>query len=672
LSDTNNQTIRYSVDASGVEAGVSKLTSSATRVNQAMSQMADRAALVDRAMKEAADNGMSLSARQANALSAQVERLGRSMGAMGTRADQMRAKLASMGAANTFGPMIDDFEQVQKAAQGAHGGMAVISRELMVMGHEALTGNFKRLGGSAMVLGERLNVLQYVLSPLGAGLLATAAGAAAFAAVAFNGDKEAKQFAAALQMTGNYAGLTADSFAKMAGTVSSASGSGLGSASELLRSLAASGQYTSEQMQSLATVMLDTSRVTGQSLEDVSKLYEGLAKDPAKWAADHIDSMHEMNVSTLEQVEAMQRAGDEYAAFQTVVDALTQQVEDSSRDHLSAAAKFWDGLTSAIDGTWQAMKRTASGHETITDQINDLKAQRANVAASPEALQSIDSEVAALERQRRQLLQNADQLSAYQQVQGQAAQAESAVEKMRHQFATNAEKRAKDLEALRKDKASIEAAGGTMPDYDKLVAGINEKYKDRTPRGPSPVSGINADASSALQLRKLAEQQAQQQLQSQRQLGLISATEYYRQLHDIEAKALQDEIDVEQKRVDALSKSQGSAAYKEAAGKLALLKGQMSGLDATRDDSIAESQRQDKLSAMQFQFGLNNEVRSQQAGFSHSEDTQFMSAQMRQEYDQRYQIIEQFERKVNQLKDQYPGEDFPEYVLRHPDYQALV
>lgn len=614
-----------------------------------MTQAAGRAQAAQDAMREAVTKGSTASARAINGFMASLTRAAETAGK--TRTEIMGMRAAQLGVADTAQKYIQQIADAAKHTDSFSLASHGAQRELLVMAHELSQGNFSRFAGSMMVLGERTGGLAQAVAFLAGPLGVAAVAMGAFAVAAVKGAEEARQFAAAVQMTSNYAGLTADSFAKMTATVSGASGSGLGQAAEVLRNLASSGQYTSEQMRGLATVMLDTSRVTGQSLADVSKLYEGLAQDPARWASEHISSMHNMNVATLEHIEAMQQAGDKYAAFDAVVESLLQQVQDSSQQHLSAARSEWEKLTASIESTWAAMKRGASGNETIADQINDLKRLRDQVAANPDAVKGYDEEISALERQRRQLQQNADQLSAYQQVQQQAEEAEQRVEKMRDQFATNAEKRAKELAQLQKDRDAIVAGGGSMPDYDQRVADINDKYKDRAPK--SQVSSINADASSALQLQKLAEQQAQQQLQFQRSMGLVSAENYYRQLHDIEAKALQAEIDTEQKRVNALSKFQGSAAYTEAAGKLAELKQRMSGLDTTRDDSIAESRRQDSLSAQQFQFGLNDEVRNQQAGFSHSESTQFMSAQMQQEYDQRYQIIEQFEDKVQRLKDQY-------------------
>jgi phage-related minor tail protein len=365
-----------------------------TQMASAADKLAERMRVTQAAIAEASANGSTATAREITKLVGQMGRYAATVGK--TREQLMNSTAASMGITNAVKGYASSIAEATKGTHefslASHGAQ----RELLVMAHELMQGNFSRLAGSMMVLGERTGGLAQAAALLAGPLGVAAAAMGTWAVAAVKGEEEARQFAAALQMTGNYAGLTADRFAMMTAAISSTTGSGLGKASEVLRSLAASGQYTSEQIQSLATVMLDTSRVTGQSLEDVSKLYEGLSKDPAKWAQEHIGSMHNMNVATLEHIEALQRAGDKYAAFDTVVDSLLQQVQDSSQQHLSAAAKAWDSFTSAIDASWQAMKRAASGHETITDQINDLKAQRADVAASPAALQSIDASIAAL------------------------------------------------------------------------------------------------------------------------------------------------------------------------------------------------------------------------------------------------------------------------------------
>src|SRR5258708_35631032 len=104
----------------------------------------------------------------------------------------------------------------------------------------------------------------------------------------------------------------------MAQSVAGTSGASLGKANEVLMGLAQSGKYTSDEMSGLADVIVRTSQISGQSLEDVSKEYGKLADDPVKWATEHNASMHFMDVATHQHIQALQEAGDKSAAGQAL------------------------------------------------------------------------------------------------------------------------------------------------------------------------------------------------------------------------------------------------------------------------------------------------------------------------------------------------------------------
>lgn len=74
--------------------------------------------------------------------------------------------------------LVGSLGETTEAAHSAGHGIGGITRELLVLGHEASQGNFKRLGGSLMVMGELLS------NTIPVGMLATvgAIGAAGFAA----------------------------------------------------------------------------------------------------------------------------------------------------------------------------------------------------------------------------------------------------------------------------------------------------------------------------------------------------------------------------------------------------------------------------------------------------------------------------------------------------------
>ena len=87
-----------------------------------------------------------------------------------TEAQQLRSKL----------------EQIEPAAGHAAHGTAGITRELIVLGHEALQGRFSRIPGSMMVLAERSGSATSAVAKIGDAFTSTA-GIAAIAGTAIVG-----------------------------------------------------------------------------------------------------------------------------------------------------------------------------------------------------------------------------------------------------------------------------------------------------------------------------------------------------------------------------------------------------------------------------------------------------------------------------------------------------
>ncbi len=190
----------------------------------------------------------------------------------------------------------------------------------------------------------------------------------------------------------------------MAQSVAGTSGASLGKANEVLMGLAQSGKYTSDEMSGLADVIVRTSQISGQSLEDVSKEYAKLADDPVKWATEHNASMHFMDVATYQHIQALQEAGDKHAAVQAVIEAAAAQVETSSSSHLSVAAQAWRNLSTEIQTFWDKLKQGLSSGPSLTDRIYTLMAERESISSNPLAagrIGEINKQIAALGAQQK-------------------------------------------------------------------------------------------------------------------------------------------------------------------------------------------------------------------------------------------------------------------------------
>lgn len=454
----------------------------------------------------------------------------------------------------------------------------------------------------------------------------TAAAVAALGYAYYSGSKEAKEFNDTLQVTGNYAGLTASALQAMSRQVSMNARTSFGDARDTLLDLAKTGRFTSSELDDLANVVLRTAKLTGESLEDVSKDYAKVAADPAKWAAEHNQAMHFMDVATYQHIKALQDAGDKHAAVQAVIDAATAQVANSSVDHLSKAEKAWRSLASGVEQFWAEVKKGVSTGPTLQDKIDSLMGERSDIQGNGLAsgrIAEIDKQVALLQEQQRLEQRAAESASASAQKQEAAVAAQVRIDKMRDEVMSNAQKRQKELEKLQKDRAAILAAGGAFSeaDYAKLAADINDKYKD--PKNTSAANALQNSLAGQLAALEGYEKQAKQiertgqlDLQNERTLGLVSERDYIQKSYDLKESGLQDQLAIAELEAEAAAGRKSLAERERYASKVKELEDQIVNVrkEGTNAVAVYDKKASDFLRA--YTDALNNalKLRQQEVG----------------------------------------------------------
>ena len=281
------------------------------------------------------------------------------------------------------------------AAHGSLGGAtAGVTRELLVLGHEAVTGNYTRMGGSLIVLAERTNALHAVLSGIGP-LLASTGGAFALAGVAavaalgvmsYGAESAASQLAdlsAHLRVTRTDYEALAAAGEKTARAVSSTSTIGTGDAKTAYSTLAAVPNYggTNQDLQDLIRLSGDVAKAFG---EDVPKAATRLAAgllDPtaaAKKLAD--EGFTGMDQAGAKAIERLQASGQIAAAQTALMDAyktsLKGAAEDGATPLQTALHQLEQALTSA-GANGKSLGREfgeafSMGVATLVTQITEL------------------------------------------------------------------------------------------------------------------------------------------------------------------------------------------------------------------------------------------------------------------------------------------------------------
>lgn len=209
----NNVTVRYSVDASGAQAGIGQLRAANAQLNASQDEVRRKHEAVQRAMQEAVSNGYNLTAREAKKLVDQYDRLQASAGK--TRLEMLNQQAAARGVTQAFA---DQAAAIKKAADGVHSfslNNSAARREMLVLAHEASQNQWKRFAGSMLVMAEASDALSLIMSPLGMGLTAAAGAAFLFAKQIYAGYESAQQFNKAITATGGYLGMTTEQMVNM-------------------------------------------------------------------------------------------------------------------------------------------------------------------------------------------------------------------------------------------------------------------------------------------------------------------------------------------------------------------------------------------------------------------------------------------------------------------------
>jgi phage-related minor tail protein len=365
-------------------------------------------------------------------------------------------------------------------------------RELLVLAHEASQGNWKNFGGSLMVLGERMDAMSLIFSAGGAAVGATVGIMGAFALAAIKGTEESKAFATAMQLTGNYAGLTEGRFNEMARTMADGSHTGIGTARQALQEMVASGRFTGDMLNTVGQTALTFSHMTGQSSADVVKDFAAMADGVAKWAEEHNKQYHFLTGAQYQHIEMLEREGQTQQAMQATMDAFNDHLRTQTQNvgYLESA---WHKAKDAMGDFWDRMK--AVGRDTtIDDQIAAAQAQlvnlqnRANASQGTREGSHLQDSIAAAQGALTQLqaqkdLQESDKKSAaladqlhekaIRAVKDNEALAKS-VESRKQQGDAAVKKYLADQQAMVADGMSADSAEKQAA----MIAAIREKYKE--------------------------------------------------------------------------------------------------------------------------------------------------------------------------------------------------
>lgn len=274
--------------------------------------------------------------------------------------------------------------------------------ELIVLGHEATQGNWKKFGGSMMVLAEQADLTSIALAAIRSPLTWLIGGAALLGTSFLRAESEIKQFNLAVSTTGNYAGVSKHSFDELASSVSSSGQITIGTAKEIELALIKSGRVGKESFEDTTKSVVDYMAVTGDTADKSVDFALKIFENPAKMA-------HELNLqygflgkTQREQIQNLVRIGEEAKAADIIMREFHNYMGTKAVDNVGLLAGTWHNLVTRIQEADESAgrflaKMAATGtakkqmqYDDVSKDIKDKESQKKGASKLEQKMLDID------------------------------------------------------------------------------------------------------------------------------------------------------------------------------------------------------------------------------------------------------------------------------------------
>lgn len=356
MSDDSRTTYRFDGDASGL---LTELKAVRAALDTSAQQAVKTGAAIDNAAKGSA---ASLS---------QASTAGKAVSQAQTDATNSVAK--------TTAAMKAHGAEAKGAAAAVHSfsfETAASKRELLVLAHELSQGNFKRFGGSLLVLAEQTGAASVLFSATGLAVLGLTAAVGGVALAYYKAYEDQQAFNRSLILTNNAAGLTNSTFKELAQSIAAANGHNVSSSQsrDALQATVSTGRFGPESVAPVASAVATISKLTGVAADEVVKDFEKMADAPTKYSLELNKQYHYLSLAQLEHIRQLESEGRAQDAAAISAGLLDTQLNKNRRT--------LDGLpgllhTAAIG--WDAFWQSARGLLTPDTTADKLDIERKNL-----------------------------------------------------------------------------------------------------------------------------------------------------------------------------------------------------------------------------------------------------------------------------------------------------
>lgn len=257
-------------------------------------------------------------------------------------------------------------------------------RELMMLGREALTGDFSRMPQTFGSLIAHSNLLSLAMNPIAGTIAGIVAAVGALTYVIHAGNKEFEAMSDALNKTNNYAGQTISSMSDMASAISKSSNTTVGKVADIEVAIARSGRVGEQAFASAAEAAVKYAEAGGISADKAAEFAVKMFSDPIKFAEELNMTMGYLTAEQLLYIKGLQDSGDYMAAGAENARLLREEYEKHP-PQLSAIEELLISGKKAWSEYWGATTRFVSRNATFQEQLDALN-KAIEIASKPNPL----------------------------------------------------------------------------------------------------------------------------------------------------------------------------------------------------------------------------------------------------------------------------------------------
>lgn len=318
----------------------------------------------------------------------------------------------------------------------------------------------------------------------------------------YKGHQEQDRFNQSLTLTNNLVGKTASELVAMSSRVATTANTTTGAASAVINELVGTGKVAGDELERVATAIVEITRETGISTDELVGNFNELSGKPLSALVSLNDKYHFLTLATYNQVKALQDEGNQQEAARVATEAYASAMQQSAQEihnNLGSLERAWNSLANAAGNAWDKMldigrdQSPAEALATLNKNIADAQQRQAeggiwnrftanaNGYNLPEMIKLRDELQAQIATQ--DVLTGA--ITKHDQAQQKLVKTQIEADRANELFLSNAERRNK---AIKEQKRFLDAGAISAQQYANNVQRINEIYKDpkpaKTPKTP--------------------------------------------------------------------------------------------------------------------------------------------------------------------------------------------